>query len=372
MTEYIFLYATLILILGLTIFSLYLGNNHKTKTTHWLSIIMFCTIAYLAISLICETFEGKVECTSISTIFNLIAYFTIDCVLLAFLKYVLVLLNKTNRPTKILSWTIVATTIIRVTTIIVLFATGNLFSIVEGKYIEGPLNYIPYVMAAISIVELIILVIFNRKSFSTKQFVVVLIYELIPIAPIIIESYTNYYCLSGIFLTVSVLLIFLLLQESTIKEGIIKQELYEEMSKKDLLTDVNNRRGYYDTIQEISNDDLVGIIFCDLNGLKNVNDHFGHAAGDKLLKDFAALLLESFKPKEVFRISGDEFIVIIQNKKQEQFIEEFNNFKEIIVKQNYVAAIGSSFGSGDCLDKLISYAESDMYQDKAIHGVIRH
>ncbi len=48
----------------------------------------------------------------------------------------------------------------------------------------------------------------------------------------------------------------------------------------------------------------LGIVVCDINGLKYVNDTEGHAAGDKLIKDASSLICEYFKHGSVFRVGG--------------------------------------------------------------------
>ena len=86
----------------------------------------------------------------------------------------------------------------------------------------------------------------------------------------------------------------------------------------DSLTSVRNKHAYVeaesDIDKKIANDEQkeFGIIVFDLNGLKYVNDHFGHDAGDKYLIDACTMICNKFKHSAVFRIGGDEFVAIVE------------------------------------------------------------
>ena len=61
----------------------------------------------------------------------------------------------------------------------------------------------------------------------------------------------------------------------------------------------------------------ISVIMCDLNGLKKVNDSYGHEAGDKYICDSAEVLTSCFGKENVYRIGGDEFMVIILGETEE-------------------------------------------------------
>lgn len=63
-----------------------------------------------------------------------------------------------------------------------------------------------------------------------------------------------------------------------------------------------------------------GIVVLDLNDLKKVNDNFGHALGNKLISTAAKTIAEVFKRSPVFRVGGDEFVVVLQNKNRHEII----------------------------------------------------
>ena len=100
------------------------------------------------------------------------------------------------------------------------------------------------------------------------------------------------------------------------------QNKNEELSSaafRDGLTKVGNRALFLDKEQEIQQLMCIrepiefAIVVCDVNGLKQTNDNFGHELGDVLIQNAARTICEIYKHSPVYRIGGDEFVVIVQN-----------------------------------------------------------
>lgn len=379
MTATALLYITCILFLGVILVGLYLSRDYKNVSTKWFAAIIYSTIGYLVIATITELLEGKPEYSTLSFVLNLLSFLAIDAIVVSFLGYITSYLDvKHSKSSKILLCIITLSTLIRILLVIILAFTNHLFAIEAGKYVEKDLLIVPYIMSALIMVELIALIILNRRNFAKRHFVVVIIYEIIPIPAIIAEliinssfENANVYYLTGLALTLSVSLIYLLIQDSTLEETRMKQLLLEEISNTDLLTGLNNRRAYYQEIHDLDKSVNVGVLFCDINGLKYTNDHFGHAAGDEFIKSFATILCKSYKKDHIFRISGDEFIVFIPDIKPETFDKNFESFMKIVIANKHIAAVGKSYGSANCINKLIAEAEAEMYRDKAANGIKR-
>ena len=112
------------------------------------------------------------------------------------------------------------------------------------------------------------------------------------------------------------------------------------MATMDELTDISNRRGFMTLAQHSINLGIRQIaplilVFLDLDQFKDINDKFGHAAGDQVLVDFAALMKKSFRNSDVFaRIGGDEFAVLMSNTTQAQAEVAIEKFSGLLREYN--------------------------------------
>jgi diguanylate cyclase (GGDEF)-like protein len=104
----------------------------------------------------------------------------------------------------------------------------------------------------------------------------------------------------------------------------------------DSLTHVRNKRAFDITLdgltKRIDKDDRrFGLLMLDVNNLKHVNDLYGHAVGDRYLNNCCHLICEIFSHCPVFRIGGDEFVVLLENKDYDHYherIDDLNNHME--------------------------------------------
>jgi len=93
-------------------------------------------------------------------------------------------------------------------------------------------------------------------------------------------------------------------------ERLHSAEMLRDESLRDPLTGIGNRRSAWETLETLKPGDAIAIL--DLDHFKNVNDTFGHAAGDKVLRTLADFLRASVRgPDEVFRYGGEEFLVVL-------------------------------------------------------------
>ena len=135
--------------------------------------------------------------------------------------------------------------------------------------------------------------------------------------------------------------------------------------KRDSLTGLLDRHTFYVDYSTHKNR-VTALIGFDLNGLKNINDTLGHAAGDIALKTVSRILLaHTTRRIEFYRLGGDEFEAICLDMSKEEIEETIRDLDEAILKSGYVCSIGYSLHSkDDTVDKILHRADDAMYSQK--------
>lgn len=151
----------------------------------------------------------------------------------------------------------------------------------------------------------------------------------------------------------------------------------QSQSVTDELTNIYNRRGILDELakgsQKLAFGEKAYLVFIDLDGLKSINDTFGHDAGDKAIKLGTEIIKATFPHQIVGRWGGDEFVIFIKDVSKEYIhsldkrIEE--NTKNLSELHNYPFSLSLSYGvsiihSGDTpeqITQIIEDADNRMY-----------
>lgn len=158
----------------------------------------------------------------------------------------------------------------------------------------------------------------------------------------------------------------------------VLRDYYERQSSTDALTGLWNRRKLYDELERLTSDsdNEFALLFIDLDGFKLVNDTYGHACGDYVLKSVADRLIKMTGRKGVVaRYGGDEFTVIYNECIDKTCLSSYcrSLIDEInlpIEWSDESVQVGSSVGvsrfpvSGDSLEKLKHVADDLMYEIK--------
>ncbi|WP_157453664.1 GGDEF domain-containing protein [Clostridium sartagoforme] len=154
---------------------------------------------------------------------------------------------------------------------------------------------------------------------------------------------------------------------------LFQQELFET----DPLTGAFNRNFFNSFVSKTNkftmNLSKLGAINIDLDEFKSINDTYGHKVGDDVLKNFVLLLNKAFKKKsKIIRMGGDEFIIIIENTSNEEFIshirflniitEVYNSVNKYPIKFSYSYCIYSN-DFNDIYD-FFDHIDNKMYQNK--------
>ena len=151
-----------------------------------------------------------------------------------------------------------------------------------------------------------------------------------------------------------------------------------DMANKDALTGVKNKHAYVTAESEL--DELISkdpenlefaIAVCDLNGLKQVNDDLGHSAGDTYIKDACANICEIFDHSPVYRIGGDEFVVILKGNDYLRRYDLIKRFYNHQVDNRHKGLVTMAYGmaefmpgNGLRMQDVFERADTLMYENK--------
>lgn len=157
----------------------------------------------------------------------------------------------------------------------------------------------------------------------------------------------------------------------------------ERVADEDAMLPIANRRAFVRELTRIiSFSERYGspgsVLYFDLNGMKQINDRFGHPAGDAALRHFATMLVNNVRDSDVVgRLGGDEFGVILAQADKAQAQEKANQLLSVIARSPLVwegidiemsCAIGlHEFHGQQSADDALSLADASMYQAKRKH-----
>lgn len=220
----------------------------------------------------------------------------------------------------------------------------------ENSFSRGPLGYTVHIVCVIYLLLMIALII-KRHYRNEWRRTIMLVFIAVSCS---VASYLDLF--EGTVLFDQTVLICVLLYYLF---------LFIEHSRVDELTDVYNRNSFFNDIKKYDNK-ITGIISFDMNGLKAINDTYGHLEGDKAIKTLAKSLLKNIKYNvNFYRTGGDEFVGLCININEDKLKSVIKNIKDDLRKTKY------SFSCGYVMcdkndDKYEIYKKADemMYKEK--------
>ena len=144
------------------------------------------------------------------------------------------------------------------------------------------------------------------------------------------------------------------------------EKMLFELSQIDKLTSFYNRNRFIQDVSEFKTcKESVGVVYLDINGLKEINDSFGHDAGDDLIKECAGIMKRSASSNHLYRIGGDEFVILYLDMTEECFYDSVQLLKDEFGNSKYQIAIGCKWNEAcSHIQDIIKEADELMYADK--------
>lgn len=290
-------------------------------------------------------------------------------------------LSLENKFLKALYWPLLTIQVIFIAIAMVLHTADIL-------HLAATLQYM-HIIIVCSLVYFSMVLIFNLKTNKIKNkfflagmfFIIICIaYDL---AGYCMNRYTGYnpFSLKGVSsigVTVFVFILIIAFYIDITKKALQETErnLLLKNAYTDDLTQLNNRRYCKEYMHKINKDKLPGYtVFCfDLNNLKIMNDTYGHARGDTLIKSAASVILQTFGSYgAVARMGGDEFAAVLEISDEEKIQTLLTKLNENIDKKNKeIPGLGMSMAygyacgknNGNDIEKLYQAADNRMYEHK--------
>lgn len=146
-----------------------------------------------------------------------------------------------------------------------------------------------------------------------------------------------------------------------------------DQSYRDELTGLYNRNRFTRDAQALEKaGEPLGIVFIDVNGLKRINDRYGHMRGDALLRECAGRMREGAEGAELYRFGGDEFVVLASGLSEDDFERTVKQLEASFDRDGGDGELFVSFGSNwsarpTDVNAMLAVADAEMYEQKRGH-----
>ena len=156
----------------------------------------------------------------------------------------------------------------------------------------------------------------------------------------------------------------------------IKADKMDELAHRDALTGVGSKLAYDQKASELTEEiregkARFGIVMVDMNYLKKLNDTYGHERGNEAIQTTSRLICDVFKHSPVYRIGGDEFVVVLEGRDYDEIEDLMKRFDQEMSKlegqpwEKITAAIGYAlYDDEETVDEVFRKADHIMYENK--------
>lgn len=301
----------------------------------------------------------------VNKVFHLLFYFFSIVFMMEFYDYIVRLTVPHNKQ-KVLR-------IIRFIPALIYFVAFFILPIeyISGRgtnYSYGPLVFVGYGSFVVYCLVCMILVIYFRKKIDFKMKVTLIPMLIVMILIVGVQAIIPELLMTGAGVTFVCLGLFASFNNPA-------QE-YREQAFWDAATGIKNKNGYQKQLQIMEKKYAkksvqIGFLIGDMNGLKVINDNYGHAEGDKLIRTAATVLNENLKSAyDIYRIGGDEFVAIYISPKEEAVqaeiaavVQACENYKDSPITLSIAMGYASGEYSENYMD-IYNKADNIMYKNK--------
>lgn len=346
--------------------NLYAGREKTSRNRLYSYEVVCCTFA-LAADAVSWIFDGCTRLESllyVSTVLSFLMTFVMDGL---FVYYIAAYIREKRPISYTLPRVYLVFTVIAAVTIVAISGSGLLFTFENGVYRDGPLYGVYAIINLLFTVFCLLINMFYMRSMSIRDRIASISFILFPFLDVFINLFFTTFSYAYPSIVLSLLVLYVMIQAE--RQDRLEEERFItfQRARHDVLTGLLNRLAYEERLQDLAvSGSKVGAVFTDMNRLKVTNDRFGHEAGDRVLVDYAATLCRYFRKEDVFRISGDEFTIILENMDESVIRARIETLRKDISADGLpLASIGLSYGNSRDISELIKSAETQMYVEKA-------
>lgn len=346
-----------ITIIGIAI----LNDEDKMKSSRYFFCSILCTMIILISDILNYTLEGISRFNILLTITNFSPFLFGDILMIFYVLYFYSYVSSKRHTTKFFLYIIFAICAIDVVAEIVLSIKGLTYVVENGSFSIGPLYDVSFWVQLFVLFVCFIYLIFEARTIGVRSLRIFFLYYIFPTIAVIIMLINNKLSFISTSLSISFLIIYIGIEKRQ------RETIMTDLIISDTLTGLLNRNAYEESIEKMmvtNTEEKISVLFADLNGLKFANDNYGHAAGDELIKKFARILKGAFNENEIYRISGDEFVVISPNLDEQEHEARMKKFKIHNLDNDEICSFGYSYGNINSVVQLIKTAENMMYLEK--------
>ena len=342
--EYFFQNWILLIILGAFLVVLFITAFSSRKTT-LRYLLLLVSIFLLSIVVFVEFSLQKIPENSMARLVLMAIRYSATPFVLALV--IMVLVKRQNLLV------FIPAAILLVIDIVSIF-TGIVFSLDKSYELQrGALGYLPFIVSGGYMVWLIVLLVIR----SNKRWIEIapIVFLTVALTSGLVFPFVFGNKFSQMFCTIMATSLFIYYVFTIL-----------ELAKKDALTGVLNREAYYiETRRDYK--DITAIISLDMNGLKTINDTYGHAAGDEALVTLALCFGKAIGVRQsVYRMGGDEFVVVCRKTSKEDVESIVKEIQQNVAQTKYSCSIGYSYHEPGTikLEDLLKESDKQMYSDK--------